>query len=210
MLKHLCGTLLFVVGICAAGNAQTTEQLSDGYVHGNEVRQVKKNEVPDSIKPAEKVQVGMSVGTSVMFGSGGAGTSTWLAPNLSYRVSPRFTVAAGLRLEINTGNRYMYSLADGSTMSLYRPTTSYLMFASGSYDLNAKMRLTGTVFAGTQVYDLPGMKASSYNLNTYGGTLNLDYKLSEHSTISVGVGVSHGPAYNTASPLRDNNPMPIR
>lgn len=202
-MKKLSAAILLLLMACLPALAQTDEQLSDGFVkNGEHHAQALVSDVDstNAFNKQQRLQFGMSLGTGVSFTSGyGAGVNTWLAPHMSYRVSPKFTVDAGLRLETNSLNNHTYfTLADGSTYGFYKPTTALLLYASGSYDVSKKMRLTGTVFGGTQTYDLPGLQPGSYKLNTYGGSLNMEYKLGEHSSISAGVQISRGPSY--ASP----------
>jgi hypothetical protein len=190
---------VFIICSPVLAMAQSVEELSDGYVKENSVAPTPMDTMPAPVVKEQKLTFGFSAGTGFSYSSAfGSSMSTFLAPHLSYKVSPRFTLNAGLRMQVNSlNNTFAYPLGEGNSITFYRPATQTFLYTEGVYQLTPKVKLSGTVFAEINTFDAPGLKPSSYNMNTYGGILGMEYKVGPHSTISAEIQISRG-----ASPLQ--------
>jgi hypothetical protein len=202
-MRYIWFIALFVICSPILATAQSVEELSDGYVKETEATYTPLDTMRTEPVKEQKLTFGLSGGTGVSYSSAyGASMSTFLAPHLSYRVSPKFSVNAGLRLQVNSlNNSFSYPTGEGNAVTFYRPATQTFLYTEGVYQVNKKLTLSGTVFAEINTFDIPGLKSSSYNLNTYGGILGMQYKVGKNSTISAEIQISRGASPQQGNPL---------
>ncbi|CAN5278160.1 hypothetical protein BH09BAC1_BH09BAC1_01630 [soil metagenome] len=146
----------------------------------------------------DRLHFGVSMGTSVSFARGQDGImGHFIAPILSFQVSPKFRVNGGVSLQYNSlNNPWTYGTGEnGSNIMLVRPKVQTFMFASGEYALNPKLTLTGSVFASTATLNMPGLNPSTYNLNSYGASAGFWYKINDKASFGAQVQFSRGNPY---------------
>ena len=128
--------LTFSGKLAAQINSDSTDNdqviVSEGYPDNNQI------DVPSkALLKRGKVHPGLEVGTSFTYSPGNFfGPSFYVAPNLSYMVTPRFMLQTGFGLErSNFQTIYDNNGNDNGVL----PMTRAFFYASGSYLLNSKI-----------------------------------------------------------------------
>ena len=139
----------------------------------------------DSLKTKDKLHYGFEMGV----GFGQSGTygnyfSTYYSPQISYEVSPRFS--------INTGVTYVNSSVDKiPVMSEYNyqvfsgNISEYYAFVEGQYQLNDRLIIAGSVFYNFTEYNVSGGSTLSggSGLENLGYSASFEYKVNESMSI---------------------------
>jgi hypothetical protein len=138
-------------------------------------------------------------GFSVDFGFGFAagsnnnsGTYTYVAPYLSYLVTPKFKLDVGGVISKGFSSFYY-----DQPNTLSSNNTNYFLFARGSYLLTDRITLSGTVYKSFSPYST--ISAETTNKKAFdnaGLSLGMNYKISDHMTIGAQVSVSNGNSGN--------------
>ena len=139
----------------------------------------------NDVKP-KRLQTHIEVGTSFTYSPNNFyGPSIYAAPCLSYLVTPRLTLTAGIAVE--RSNLYLMESQTANNDGMLPMTRAYL-FARGTYMLTSKLALSGTVY--NTINDVPRQENVyyPYNYNYQGMSLGLDYKF--NSSFSVGFHIS--------------------
>ena len=135
------------------------------------------------------------LGFSVDFGFGffagnnnASGTYTYVAPYLSYMVTPKFKLDAGAVIS-NGFNSFYYNqpCLTGSN------NTNYFLFARGNYLLTDKVTISGTfykAFGPTNAYSSEADNKKIFN--NAGMSVGLEYKINKRMAIGAQVSVSNG------------------
>ncbi len=89
------------------------------------------------------IRLGLRTGASYLSMSGFRGFSTFIAPELSWQMSPRFFITAGVRADQCFPTGGIYSSGEMRAGSV--PATSFLLYASGTYLLRSNLSVTGSV-----------------------------------------------------------------
>jgi len=163
-----------------------------------------KSQPDSSIK---KVDYSLSTGTSFFTSPGTAsGSSFYLAPEFKFNLSPKFKVNAGIVLSQNRFNWNTPTSIFGEKSVVVKSGPSYdgMVYASGNYQLNSKLSFTGSFSKsfspdGTSYYmGLP----SSFQMMSLG----VNYKISEHFSVSGGVRMVQSNGFNPYSGYNYLNP----
>jgi hypothetical protein len=131
---------------------------------------------------SKRLNTGLVVGTSFSYSPNNFyGPSYYLAPNISYQLSPKFQIQAGLIYEKST----FYSLysQEGYSNDIL-PMTRTFLYSSGSYLLTPNLTVSGTVYKSIDNIPKLTKYQDPYHYNTQGVQLDLHYKVS--NSISVG------------------------
>ncbi len=138
----------------------------------------------------DRLHFGVSLGTSVSFARGqDAVMGHFIAPTLSFQVTPKFRLSGGVSLQYNSlNNPWTYGSGEsGSNIMLQRPKVQTFMFARGEYAINQKLTLTGSMFANTATLNIPGLNPQTYNLNSYGASAGFWYKINDKASFGAEV-----------------------
>ena len=149
-----------------------------------------------NILPLHQIHVGVTAGTQFTTTSGyGSGLSTYVSPNLTYRLSNRFSISGGISI-VNTslyGVKPWYSSVEGNSIPGFSGNfTQTTLWVSGQYLLGDHITITGTLY---KTLDVPGTTYSNYPFyksNPQGAHLNVGYKVNDHFHIEAGFGYSQG------------------
>lgn len=140
---------------------------------------------------ASKIDVNLSVGSSFLYSKNfGSGMSSYVAPELSYNLTPRFRIHAGIMLLNSNVLVNRYYLNEPSVVVKTKPTTSALAYVAGSYLISDRFSVTGMVLrdmTNPQAYGRNG-----YNPSVQAMSLHLDYKISDNITIGAGMQMRQG------------------
>jgi len=159
-------------------------------------------EKPFYITPAKKAPVAskldyhLSVGTSFIYAPGyGNGLSTYVAPEISYKLSPKIRVNAGIMFLQSNMSFMHYRTNCGSERSVVikTPSTiSTLAYISGDYLINNRLTLSGTI-----VKDLSNPGNNAYNNSVQMMSMHLNYKLTDNISIGAGMNMIQSNRNNT-------------
>lgn len=133
----------------------------------------------------------VSVGTMY---AGRFGAASYLSPVLSYQLTPRFRVF--------TGGTYLRTFpgvglapgpgGDAATPVALRGFNRYFVQGGGTYDVSARLSLTGTAWK-----ELTPLTTDNYRVNPYAGfgqgmSLRADYHITPNFSVSGGLRMSQG------------------
>jgi hypothetical protein len=112
------------------------------------------------------------------------GPSYYVAPNLSYLITPRFSLSAGVGFEY-TSLYPLYSMPNEENTML--PMTRAFLYASGSYLLTERLMITGSVYK--TINDVPKLSKYSRPMNySYQGVgLGIQYQINRNFSIGFHV-----------------------
>lgn len=139
------------------------------------------------------------LGFSVDFGFGFAagsnnnsGTYTYVAPYLSYMVTPKFKLDVGGIISKGFNSFYNYQ-----TTAISSNNTNYFLFARGNYLLTDRLTISGAFYKSFSPNNSLISENKNKNiLNNAGMSLGVDYKINDHMIIGAQVSVSNGSAGN--------------
>lgn len=199
--------LFFLLLVSAETQAQTG-LYTDTTLSFTKQRVVKKASFPD----ANRLHFSLDFG--IGFGGSGSyfGNYTYVSPYLSYPITQRFRLDVGALYLQGFGG-----LQGNSSQGFSADNSGLYLYARGNYLISDRLLISGAVYKGFNntftAYNEPANHKNS--INNYGFSLNLDYKVTEKSTIGIGISMSDddsgllfpsGPGfYNHSSPMMFNN-----
>ncbi len=138
------------------------------------------------------VEVGATFGGSPYYGSY---FGTYIAPHLSYDITPRFTLSGGVSL----ANYYSINNSgpENAGLNMYpgfgMPTTS--VYVEGAYKLTDNFAVYGAVHQQIDLLNIPGQTQNNTNYNFNGTSVRMgfNYKISDNVFIRGEVGFSNQP-----------------
>ena len=135
--------------------------------------------------------MGASFGSTMYWGSA---FSTYVAPEFSYRLTPRFSMNAGIMMVSTFGNpydTYVPSLASGGMSSF---STVYV---EGEYLLRPNLLVSGMAFKSFPLSQPAGQGWSQPGNGYQGMSLQVDYSLTKnfHFSGSITITEGRGPGY---------------
>jgi hypothetical protein len=140
-----------------------------------------------------KISSGVQLGTYFNSFSGyGSSFTTYVSPHISYAFNSRFRINAGVTILNSSlyGVKPWYSMNQESTLN--GNFTNALIFVSGDYLVNDRLKVSGTLF---KEFNLLNSVAGNnpYNRdNAQGAFMKVDYKVFENFHIEAGFGYSKG------------------
>jgi hypothetical protein len=160
-----------------------------------------EREIADYIEE-KKVQVRMELGT--FFGTGfGSGNyfGTYVSPHIGYRISPKFTLNTGARITQSFGS-------PGYEMGYYGPygypaanLSRSFLYVEGIYQVNDRLLLSGAAYKEINLLNPPSSRHESYNFDSKGFIMGVEYRIGENIFIQGQIEVSDGPGYYRADPF---------
>lgn len=137
----------------------------------------------------KRLDADLTVGTSFMYSPGNFyGPSFYMAPSLSYRINPRFTLTSGVALE--QGN--FYSLSGAGEDKNMLPMTRAFLFARGSYQLTSRLTLGGGVYKAINTMPQLSQYQPAYNYNYQGVSFDLNYKITPSFSVGFQMRIQDG------------------
>jgi hypothetical protein len=136
----------------------------------------------------QRFHTSFTFGTGYMASKYGGGFFTSISPGVTYTLSPKFSLEAGVLFSSGFSSFNALMHVESGPAQLNR-TSVFSVYASGHYMLSNKLVLTGTAFQTMN----PNRSAqiNPYYLDYKGGSLGLDYMLKEHVRISTTIGFSN-------------------
>ena len=122
----------------------------------------------------------------------GSSFSTYISPNFSYALSPRFRISAGMTI-INTQLMGIKPLFQSEQSSLINGNlTNTLIYVCGEYLVNDRLKVSGTLYKQFNVFNTIQNQKNLKNFNAQGAYMKVDYKVFENFHIQAGFGYSKG------------------
>lgn len=162
--------------------------------------------ISDSLKKSFITEKPMSfhltAGTAFATGFKKTGSvmSTFLAPELNYKLSKRFTLDVGLVLVNSSFNMPRIAGGEFQTKPFASNFTSTFLYAGGQYKLNDRITFNGQAYTLINTFAVKSDLDHVYDANLKGVKFGMDYKVSEHSTIGIEFNISNKPSPYSFSP----------
>jgi hypothetical protein len=150
--------------------------------------QIANDDYYPSLKPkllsADRVSASLMAGTSVSFSNKYNSVSTFIAPKISYQLTDKFHLIAGLIHYTSYPNSLLQNGNEKNNCG-QKNYSSNLVFAGGEYQLSTKLTVSGAVLTNAS-------SISNKQTNYKAASIGLDYKVSKHSSIGIQAGISQG------------------
>lgn len=157
---------------------------------------------------SDNTHIRMSVGAGVGLSSGSTGAFSKLSLGLEHDLSDRFSLHFGTSVIQSTGFAGMI-YSDNAFIPLNKNMTRNFVYGGGSYQVNEKLKVSGTAYYETNIFNqqeaIPGSK-----MDNKGVILGAEYKVGNESTIGIEVEVSNGNPYGYRSPMMFPGQTPFR
>jgi hypothetical protein len=133
----------------------------------------------------KRFNTGLQAGTSFIYSPNNFyGPSFYLAPHISYNVSPKFQLRSGLIIEKSTF--YPISKEEDLTGDIL-PMTRIFLYTSGSYLLTPKLTVSGTAYKSFDNMSNQALYQYPYSYNVQGMQLDFQYKINRSITVGFQV-----------------------
>jgi hypothetical protein len=144
----------------------------------------------EPLKPIknEKLHLSLDVGAGVMGSKHFSGAYTYIAPNLSYLLTPKLKIEIGAAFI--SGNYNFYKLSNESSSKVQLKNDQLFLFTKGQYLLTNRLILSGTVYK--TINTNASAQINPYFLDYKGMSVGLDYKISEHMSFGAQFNFSNG------------------
>lgn len=188
-MKYLISTLA-IFFIWHNQFAQIAPADSDKLEISEEYSQTNSFDSTTVIPDNKKIDFGLEAGTSYQFSPGYFhGPGYYIAPNLNYKVSPKFLLTAGVRL----GYSALYPLAEESNSEHdMLPMTRMFLYARGSYLLSERLRFSGTVYHIKNDIPYRNKDQNKIDYNYQGMSMGVDYEIIPGLSVGVHVSFQNG------------------
>ena len=165
---------------------------------------VKSQDSTEVIKMHKKVNYGIIVGTQFKsFSKGNYSIGTYTIPYISYNLTPKTSINAGLLISSN--NMCFNNRTD------YRPYNSIsgnLFYLSAKHQVNDRLIIAGSMLINTnKTYN---SEMNNFNKNIQSSSIGFDYKISDHlffgtefNFSNVNNPLNHSP-FHSQSPIFNN------
>jgi len=143
-------------------------------------------------KPVFHVTAGLEFSTTSGYGSG---FTQYVVPTVSYPLGKKFMISGGIAIA-NTNYFNAKPFYPGENFQPYNGNyTSLTIFASGTYFVNDRLTISGSLYKEIPVAGKP-LPYSPYNpisgQGSQGVNMNVQYKIGQHMFIQAGFGIHQG------------------
>ncbi len=149
-----------------------------------------------SLTNDKKISVRMEMGTTIGIGNSSAGMyGVYASPHISYKVSPRFRVNFGTRIEntnfLNYYNPYNPYFPE-YTQTFNSNITRTLLYAEGQYLVNPRLMVNARVYKEIATFGEPQVNPRALDIDSEGVAVGFQYKINENMHIGAEFGYSKG------------------
>lgn len=161
----------------------------------------------DSLKGKDKMHYQFSTGAAMSFSNNhGSSTSLYYSPSVSYLVSSKLVVGAGMTY-VNSNATNFNSIGDLRYQPFTGNISQYNTFVSAKYKLNDRMIIGGSVF-----YNMTEFSSSAFNQNhkvssfdKIGYSASFEYRINDKTTIEAQIRINDSNRYGFGmSPFGNN------
>lgn len=146
---------------------------------------------PDK-KMSFRVEVGSTFGIS---SGGGQMFGIFTAPHLSYKLSEKWRLNVGARIQnsnfINYYNPYNPYFPE-LTQTFDNNITQTLIYAESEYFVNPRLMISTKVFKEVSLFDQPQINPRALDLNSEGVSVGFNYRVNDNLQFGAEVGYSKG------------------
>lgn len=152
-----------------------------------------------------KPDVSVTLGSSFMsFGQGYNSFGTFVMPEITFPVTKKFSVQAGI------GYSTMFYNSPNQSGNIFSNNMNQygLIYVSGIYQVNEKLSVAGTAYKTFDLNPKQGeVNPQALDFSNEGVNVNIDYKVNERLRINAGFSYqkSNSPFYNQMYPGAFNN-----
>ncbi len=139
-----------------------------------------RQEQEEEKQPGIRLQYALNMGGSFVNSPWYKGLSTWIAPEISYAVTPRLFVTGGVRVEqyFPAGSHSL--TAGGEQAPATGPGTYLMIYGSATYLIRPNLSVTGTILKNLDINKNTSPFLRSYNYVPDSYSLRFDYQLSRN------------------------------
>jgi len=167
--------------------------------------------------PDKKVSVRLEMGSTFGVGSGGAGLfGVYVAPHVSYKVSPKFRVNVGAMVRNSNFINYYNPYGFESTSRFGNNITQTFVYVEGEYMVNDRLMVHARGYKEIATFNEPNVNPRALDLDNGGVAVGFNYKVSEKFQVGAEVSINKGntpynPYMNNGfTPRGFNNPFGSR
>ncbi len=146
--------------------------------------------------PDKKVSLRMEMGTTFGVASGGNNLfGMYVAPHISYKVSPRFRVNFGVRVQNSNFITYpgIYNpYYPEYTQTFDNNITQTFLYAEGQYLVHPNLMINAKVYKEISAFDEPKVNPRALDLNSSGMSVGFDYKVTDNFHFGAQIGYNKG------------------
>jgi len=195
IMTRVITLIILIIPLLTNGQIALTEETAAKLNHSNDYvgSGFDEKEIENYLKE-QKLKLNLKAGA--FFGTGfGSGEyyGTYVSPEINYRVSPRFTVKTGISVIQSFGTQpglMMYEATPGSPSA---PSTRSLIYASGTYKLNERLMISGTVYKSFNTFNGKSSNPASKIYDYQGVIMGIDYKVGRNIFIQGQIEFSDSP-----------------
>lgn len=161
-----------------------------------------------SLSKDKKLSVGMEMGTAFGVGSNSGGMfGVYAAPHFSYKISPRFRLNFGVRVEntnfLNYYNPYNPYFPE-YTQTFDQNITRTLIYAEGQYLVNPRLMINTKVYKEVATFGEPKLNPHALDLDGGGVSVGFNYKINDN--MHIGAEFSYSKGSNMYNPFYPTGP----
>ncbi len=143
--------------------------------------------------PDKKLSVRMEMGTTFGVGSGNSSLfGVYVAPHISYKVSPRFRMNMGVQVTNSNFINYYNPYFGEISQPLNQNITQTLLYAEGEYLVNPRLLVTAKGYKTLATFSEPKINPRALDMDGGGVSVGFNYKITENLHFGAEVGVSNG------------------
>jgi hypothetical protein len=145
---------------------------------------------PDITNP---VKFNLQTGASFSTGYGGGSLfSTYMAPSFSQNLGKKFTLSAGAVINNTTFNNTAIWNQDGQLNPYSGNLTTFTLYASGSYQVNEKLTLSGSAYKTINPAFNARLNPENLQMEAQGMSFGVGYKVGENMHIGAEIRMQQG------------------
>jgi hypothetical protein len=193
-MKKIVTLLILFVPVFLIGQVALTDETTKKLEHSNDYVRADfdEKEIQDFLSE-KKFNLTFRAGALFVTGPGGQYFGTYVSPEGSYRLSPKFTITGGMTIYNIYGSLYSYQPSENSFGYPTANFTQSFLYASGTYQVNNKLRLSGTVYKRMNLFTEQISNTGNTNIDYHGMIMGVDYKLGENVFIQGQIEFSNDP-----------------
>lgn len=153
-----------------------------------------------SLHPADSLGLkksswNLNLGSSVGVNSRGASwINTYVAPQFNYTLNPKWSFGGGAVLSNTQIKSPLYYSNEQTTRNPSLGFSQSTVYAFGTYRPSERITVNALVYKSFDISDNSKVQSqiNAFNTNVKGVMVNMNYKITEHSSVNIGLNYSDG------------------
>ena len=125
-----------------------------------------------------------------------SGTNKYLSPHINYKFNPKFSLNVGTMIMSNNYNTGL-QLSEGNILERAGKVSAYI-YAQGQYQLNERLKITGTLIYDTNNFG--NYNTNGYKRNYMPDYMSVGFNYKVNDNIQIGVQFTRTNIYNIYNP----------